>query len=104
MPDKTNNTNKFIRDTQTLNTTGLKTPIDVTAQFVAPDIGPNYKYSGGNKGISNIILYYTNATDGKIYECNFIKNGNEYTRNGKMPQEKKLADTIQISAAPYNKM
>lgn len=99
VPDKTNNTTKFIRDTQTLNTTGLKTPIDVTAQFDAPNIGPNYKYEGfevkadtatSGYGCSNIarILTYKRI-DGEYFTVRYSyshSNGN-FIWDGQAPQK-----------------
>ncbi|MGN0193105.1 MAG: hypothetical protein ACI4CY_06245 [Candidatus Gastranaerophilaceae bacterium] len=99
VPDKTNNTTKFIRDTETPDTTGLKTPIDVTAQFDAPDIGPNYKYEDfevktntatSGYGCSNIarILKYKRI-DGEYFTVRFLFNNGNYIRDGQAPQKVK---------------
>lgn len=97
VPDKTNNTTKFIRDTKTLDTTGLKTPIKVTAQFDAPNIGPNYKYvdfeaktdtATSGYGCSNIarILKYKRI-DGEYFTVRFLFNNENFIWDGQAPQQ-----------------
>ncbi len=96
VPDKTNNTTKFIRDTATFNLSNLEKPIKAD-KFVAPDIGPNYKYEGfevkadtatSGYGCSNIarILKYKRI-DGEYFTVRYSFSNGNFIWDRQAPQQ-----------------
>lgn len=95
--DKTNNTTKFIRDTQTFNLSNLEKPIKAD-KFVAPDLGPNYKFensdvqtNGSTPGgydytnISKILKY--KRIDGEYFTVRYSFSNGNYIWDGQAPQK-----------------